>query len=372
MKKILLLPFLQIPSGHHQVAEALKAYMTEIDSSIENKKVDIFHYTSPIGEKMVTSLYLKTIKELPSFYSRLYKSNACTNYRLDKRFLFYEFVFIRKMKELIHIEKPDVIFCTHCLPSYLLNQLKARENLPIPVVNAYTDYFVNAVWGLKYIDFHLAPSTKVKTFLETNGVSSKKIAVTGIPVDPHFLNKKQSENDRSLNHVLVSGGNMGVGAIEQLFADNKLSGKIKFFVLCGKNDKLYQNLKRLNNPLIVPRSYISSRKEMNELYDQMDLILTKPGGVTVSESLIKQVPIYLLDALPGQEELNRDFLIESGLTVNKYLSRHDSRLEERLLTFLENSSVKNRYHENLSAYLNKLTDVKTVLTNIIMKEKNGP
>ncbi|EIJ78136.1 UDP-glucuronosyltransferase [Bacillus methanolicus PB1] len=364
---------MQIPSGHHQVADALKAYITQIDSSIEIKKVDIFHYTSPIAEKMVTSLYLKTIKSLPSFYSWLYKNNACKNYSLEKRLPFYELVFISKMKELINAEKPDAIICTHCLPSYLLNLLKTKEDLPIPIVNAYTDYFINNVWGIRHIDYHLVPSLKVKTFLEANGVSSKKIAVTGIPVDPLFVSRNRgnrSINNGSLYHVLVSGGNMGVGAIEKLFASNKLSGKIKFFVLCGKNDKLFFKLKMLNNPLIIPLPYISSRKEMNELYDHMDLILTKPGGVTVSECLIKKIPIYLLDALPGQEEMNRDFLIESGLSVNKLFSFNDSRLEENLLQFLENSRAKQLYNKNLSVYSNKLADINSALNDIILKIKS--
>lgn len=368
MRKFLLLPFMQIPTGHHQVADALKAYITEIDSSIEIKKVDIFHFTSPIVEKMVTSLYLKTIKFLPSFYSWLYKSNACKNYSLDKRFPFYELFFIRKMKELINTEKPDVIICTHCLPSYLINLLKSKEDLPIPIVNAYTDYFINNVWGIRHIDYHFVPSMKAKKFLEMNGVSSKKIAVTGIPVDPLFANRNQSKNNGSHYHVLVSGGNMGVGAIEKLFASNKLSGKIKYFVLCGKNDKLFYKLKMLNNPLIIPLPYISSRMEMNELYEQMDLILTKPGGVTVSECLMKKVPIYLLDALPGQEEMNWEFLLESGLSVNQLFVFHDSLLEENLLQFLENSKAKQLYDENLTFYLNKLTNVKTALTNMILNQ----
>lgn len=368
MRKFLLLPFMQIPSGHHQVADALKTYITEIDSSIEIKKVDIFHFTSPIGEKMVTSLYLKTIKSLPSFYSWLYKSNACKNYSLDKRLPFYELFFIRKMKELINVEKPDAIICTHCLPSYLINLLKAKEDFPIPTVNAYTDYFINNVWGIRHIDYHLVPSIKVKKFLEMSGVSSKKIAVTGIPVERLFVSRKQSINNGSLYHVLVSGGNMGVGAIERLFASNKLSGKIKYFVLCGKNDQLFYELKMRNNPLIIPLSYISSRKEMNELYDQMDLILTKPGGVTVSECLMKKVPIYLLDSLPGQEEMNRDFLLESGLAVNRLVPFHDSRLEENLLQFLDNSRAKQLYNENLSVYLDKLADVKAALTDMIFNK----
>lgn len=96
MKKILILPFLQIPTGHHQVADAISAYLKEIDDSVKIKKVDIFHYTSRLAEQVTSNLYLKVIKMIPSFYSWLYRHNANRNYVADNRYLFYEGVPVAK------------------------------------------------------------------------------------------------------------------------------------------------------------------------------------------------------------------------------------------------------------------------------------
>lgn len=40
-----------------------------------------------------------------------------------------------------------------------------------------------------------------------------------------------------------------------------------------------------------------------------DMIITKPGGLTVTEALACNIPLVIFDAIPGQEEENADFLI---------------------------------------------------------------
>ncbi|HZG72793.1 MAG TPA: glycosyltransferase [Chondromyces sp.] len=365
MKKIVILPFLQMPSGHHQTANTLSAYLKEIDNSIQIKKIDIFQYTSRLAEQFTSSLYLKAIKIMPSFYSRLYHFNACRNDKAGKRYLFYELLFLKNMKRLIKQEKPDVLICTHCLPSYLLSLMKKRGHLSIPVINAYTDYFINTVWGTESIDFHLVPSTEMKDFLKIRGVSHEKVAVTGIPVHPHITRKTlPSYNSRSGTQpfrVLVSGGNLGVGSIERIFKQVHFSGKIKYFVLCGKNEALFKKIEQLQCPFLQPISYISCRKEMNELYDQMDVVLSKPGGITVSECLHKELPICLLDALPGQEEQNEKYLLEKKLAIKINIDK----LENSLLLFLENELTRKVFQKRLSEHMNQQESIKHVLKKFL-------
>ncbi|RCK12651.1 hypothetical protein DT075_09355 [Bacillus licheniformis] len=60
------------------------------------------------------------------------------------------------MQQIIAEKKPDIVFCTHALPSYLLNRLKGQFP-DMKVVNVYTDFFVNRIWGREKIDYHFAP-----------------------------------------------------------------------------------------------------------------------------------------------------------------------------------------------------------------------
>lgn len=44
-----------------------------------------------------------------------------------------------------------------------------------------------------------------------------------------------------------------------------------------------------------------------------DCLVTKPGGLTVSEALAKGLPMILINPIPGQEERNTEFLVNNGL-----------------------------------------------------------
>ncbi|QGS68545.1 hypothetical protein CV093_08425 [Oceanobacillus sp. 143] len=91
------------------------------------------------------------------------------------------------------------------------------------------------------------------------------------------------------------------------------SGSIFYKVLCGKNIDLFQSIERLNHSHIKPLPYLESKEEMNHLYNEADAIITKPGGVTITESLWKKLPIFVYEALPGQEEINLNYLQRQGL-----------------------------------------------------------
>jgi processive 1,2-diacylglycerol beta-glucosyltransferase len=49
--------------------------------------------------------------------------------------------------------------------------------------------------------------------------------------------------------------------------------------------------------------------------DAADVLITKPGGLTTSEAMAKGVPLILMNPIPGQEERNRDFLLNNGAAV---------------------------------------------------------
>lgn len=320
-KSILFLPFLQLPSGHHQAAQALIEGIQQINPNIHCETVDILAYSYGKVEKIVSKVYLNWIYAFPEIYNRLYQFSVYRRIEEDKRYLLYEWLFLPFMKKLIEDKKPDLIICTHSLPAYLLNLLKADNELQIPVINVYTDYFIHCLWGVEHIDYHFVSSIAIKDILIKKGIQKEQIFITGIPIHPKIL--KQTENRGPLKKnnysILVSGGNLGIGVMESLFkktTHTQYGQQLKFYVLCGKNKKLYKKLKELNKDYLIPFKYIDCRDRMNELYNQMDAIITKPGGVTISESLFKRIPIFVVHALPGQEEINLEMLKDLRLVFH--------------------------------------------------------
>jgi len=95
------------------------------------------------------------------------------------------------MEHLVKEENPDLIICTHGFPSYLLSQLKAKGKCDVPIINVYTDFFINNLWGKEEIDFHFLPSEEVKKGLRAQSeIPLQNMMVTGIPVHEEITKAK--------------------------------------------------------------------------------------------------------------------------------------------------------------------------------------
>ncbi|WP_428911494.1 MGDG synthase family glycosyltransferase [Niallia sp. Krafla_26] len=368
-KSILFLPFLQIPSGHHQVANALIDGILEIDPAIKCHKVDILSFSYGNMEKVISYIYLKWIHSFPNIYNAIYRMSVYKKIETNKRYRLYEILFISFMRKLLIEKRPDLIVCTHALPAYMMNFLKDKIEFHIPVINVYTDYFIHRFWGLDHIDFHFVPSNEVKTFLEKRGINKEKIFVTGIPIHNKIkkINQIPKYDKKSRSTVLISGGNLGIGGLEHLLnmiEERKSREHIQFYVLCGKNKKLYEKLKCLNKNDIIPFPYINCREKMNRLYDEIDAILTKPGGVTISESLFKRKPILIYDALPGQEEINLKQLEEVGLVFHLKTEN----MYEQILSILQDENKLTEYQNQVDHFHSHIhkKDPAQIITEIII------
>jgi processive 1,2-diacylglycerol beta-glucosyltransferase len=352
-RKVLFLPFLQMPSGHHHAANAL---MEGIDCpEIKCEKVDILSYGYGKVESLVSSIYLQWIQSWPSLYNAIYKMSVYKNRDKPKQYRLYEALFLPFMKRLIAEKRPDLIVCTHALPAYMLNCLKRKQRLSIPVINVYTDYFIHRFWGIEEIDYHFVPSKPMKEYLTTKGVKEERIFITGIPIHSRISKKRvrplQMKTD--IFTVLIAGGNLGVGAIEKLIrriVGIKPPYKLQFIVLCGKNQRLYEKLTAMGKAHILPYSYIQCMEKMNQLYDRADAMITKPGGVTISECLFKRKPIFIYNALPGQEKVNLEMLLDLGLVYQL----EQEGIQEQILAVLQDA-------QRFQHYQNQIEDFHTLL-----------
>ena len=350
MKKILFLPFLQMRSGHHQVAEALMDMVQKQTNGIMVKKIDILSYANAQLEKMITSGYLKWIRYAPETYDLAYKKFFYTASPNDKSFKWYHYFFLKKMEQLLMEEKPDLIVCTHGFPSYLLSQLKRKRKCEVPVINVYTDFFINNIWGREEIDYHFLPSQDVKEgLIKKYHIPEQRMMVTGIPVHQEITKNIKPQKRWSRPKILISGGNNGLGGIVKLLGKSKQSSQSDFYVLCGNNKKLYNEILSWNVDHVKPLPYISSREEMNKLYEEMDAIVTKPGGVTISEVLQKRLPVFVRSVLPGQEEINLRYLTKKGLV---FRLKPKKSFEQELLGILKDPTIMNQWEQSIQTYQN--------------------
>lgn len=333
MKKVLFLPFLHFSSGHHQAADAIAAYLEDYSTEeIVCYKKDIFSYSYKRLEALVSAIYLKWIHYSPTFYNHIYEKNA---FDVKKsKLILYEWLFERYLHEITKKYNPDLIVCTHALPSYLISNLKQKGMIKASVINVYTDFFIHNIWGTKQVDYHFVSTDRMTEFLLAKGVKKDSIFRTGIPIHYQIKSSQPKLNIKNQYDLLVTGGNLGVGAIEKFLKIAKHTSKFRFHVLCGKNESLYKKLVEEQSSNIIPLPYIDSRIEMNKLYDKMDGIITKPGGITVTEALYKGLPIFVYHYLPGQEQINFNELKELGMIYSLTNWQTVEHIEQTLLNTL--------------------------------------
>lgn len=350
MKKILFLPFLSIPTGHHSVANALIESLHKRVQG-EFKSIDFLSYVNSQLEKGLSKLYLNWISYSPMTYNLIYghfvyPSNS-TKYKK-----FYESMFLTKMQRLILDEQPDLIVCTQAYPSYLISRLKVQGKINIPVINVYTDFFINNIWGQRGIDYHFVPDAQLKKeLINKYNIPENRISITGIPVDELLIPTVHRQNPFPPYHILIAGGNNGLGAVKMLLQALQNSRDIYCTVLCGNNKKLLNEIVTWQIKNIKPLAYISSKSEMALLYDQVDAIITKPGGVTISEALWNRKPIFIFSALPGQEKFNLQYLSTCGLV---YPITDECPVPEQLLNILNDKFKQAIWRRRVDNYLNEV------------------
>ncbi len=368
MKKILFLPLLNISSGHQQAADALIEIIHRIDPSIYCEKVDLLQYSYGRLEKLISAFYLKWIHFSPNTYNWLYEKFVCSSNRQQKRFRLYVLLFQSSLIKLLIEKQPDLIVCTHALPSFMMKCIHEMGTVRIPVINVYTDFFINNMWDLTMTDYHFVPDLFFKKWLMSHKVQEKQIFVTGIPVHPDLLKKTIKTKNTKLT-CLITGGSLGSGSIKKFIMNIAAlpSNEVHYIVLCGKNEKLFRYLENQALPSITPLRYVHSRKKMNQLYDRVDAVITKPGGITISESLYKSKPILIYHALPGQEQKNLAFLLKHGLALHLKSNHPTDNLNEIISKTLQSIDTMMTLQARIKKYQHTISqfDLQQILTSII-------
>ena len=111
-----------------------------------------------------------------------------------------------------------------------------------------------------------------------------------------------------------TGIHMGFGKVEnRMWQIDNLKGDFQVLCVCGFNEQLKKTLesKRFKKDV---RCY-GFAKNVDVMMDASDCIITKPGGLTISESLAKGIIPVLIDPIPGQEDRNAEFLVNNGIAV---------------------------------------------------------
>jgi processive 1,2-diacylglycerol beta-glucosyltransferase len=320
----------QVGTGHLAAALAMKQAIGEIEPSAECLIVDVYKYASKFFGKVATRGYLQLIKLIPQIYNLFYELVEQDPAISGLKSRFTEAT-AKNLKPLVKQFSPDAIVSTHAFPSGIASLLKTT--LSIPIVGVITDFTIHPFWIQPNTDLYLVPNDRLAHHLIKYGVLENQIKITGIPVDLRFqkkeLDKKHAKEKLGLNPelytILVMGGGIGLGPIPWILRFlRKVKYPIQVVVITGANKGLKKRMERYAlklNRQNGKRNSIQSLKVygyVNNVYDFMqasDLLISKPGGLTVSEALVAELPFVIAGPLPGPEIRNTQYLLKEKAAV---------------------------------------------------------
>lgn len=304
--------------GHTAVAQALQEEIREKYPNAHVVCTDIFEYIMPEYAEGIYKAFSVLAKSGNSLYNRIYKQ---TNHRNGSVPSVWCAFFKKKLEQLFSETQPDVIFSTLPLCSRLVSWYKDEVDNQYTLVTCITDISSHEEWIHKNTNYYLVGSKVVKRMLLMKGVYEEKIFVTGIPVRKAFdLFKEERDYEKKdkivrgkkerKRKLLVMGGGLGLLPKKKNFYEglNALDG-VRTTVITGRNVKLYKILKgRYENVDVVQYT-----NEIANYMKNADVILTKPGGISVFEAISCEKPLLLFQPFLQQEVNNMRFVLRNNI-----------------------------------------------------------
>jgi len=321
-KKRILLMYISENSGHHHASRAIEAAFHKTCGSIEILNVNSFNYTNPILEKIINKAYMSIIRRRPEVWGYLYDNPKVVKKTQRLRNVIHKYS-SKKMSNLLDSFRPHAVICTQAFPCGIVADCKKGASRGFILAGALTDYAPHYYWMYDNVDLYFVPSNETGDKLISNGISADKVKTTGIPIDLKFNNAVDGKAVRdslglsqSVPVILIMGGSQGIGpVIEIVKILNELETQLQIVVVAGGNRRLYRMLKRREGRLAKKMIVFPYTKNIEELMEISSLIITKPGGITISESLAKGLPVLIVKPIPGQEQMNTDHLVKNGVAI---------------------------------------------------------
>lgn len=372
MNKILIF-FGSYGGGHLSAARNIKDCIEANYPDSNVLLVDCIEYINKLLNKITTKAYTEFSKNARWIWKQIYYGSE--NGGLSKISNSINSVMAIKLNKLIQEFNPTLIISTHPFSSQMCAILKEKNKINCKLATIMTDYAPHSQWLVahEFVDYYFVAHSGMKKDLIDRGIDEAKIYTTGIPLSNRFLlNYDKAKILKEYNLcsdkktiLFFAGGEFGFGK-DKTF--NMLKSIINNFpylqiiAIAGRNEKMKERfddlVKETNSENSV--KILSYTNQVPELMSVSDLVITKPGGLTTTESLASGLPLIVIDPLPGQEEENAMF-VEShnaGVWIKK-----DDNIADVLYDIFKNPSnlVNMKIQARLIAKKNSTKDICNIL-----------
>ncbi|EGO63134.1 MGDG synthase family glycosyltransferase [Acetonema longum] len=308
-----------IGAGHIRAAEAVACAINRRSALIECRVLNVFAFLPAWIAKGILTVYFSILRLFPQAYAAAYGWGNDSSLALWGRDLISRY-FAKKMQAYFADFKPDIVVCTHATPAGLAAYMRRRGLLDVPLVGVVTDYVVHRLWLYPEVDRYYIPHEDLRFILENAGIGRDKITVTGIPVHADFypadpvqktMIARRLHLRTDVPTIMIMGGGAGLLPVESILAAlEEIESSLQIIVIAGHNHKLADRLRVRRHSCRHSVLVLGFTSRIPDYMAVSDLLITKPGGMTVAEALCMGLQLLLFRPLPGQEEANAEFLLQ--------------------------------------------------------------
>ena len=328
--KILIL-FASTGEGHNSSGKAILNAM--LQRGIDAEMKDVLEIANPRASKKVSKTYVKST-EGHNLFSKVYALAVWVSEHLNqgRRSPVYLFnkIYWRRLYRYLEQGGYDAVVSVHLFAAESLTAVKREGKLRIPTFFVMTDYTLHAFLNDTDLDYYIIPHEDLIPVYTRQGFKFDHIFPIGIPVDVDKFTTRQPKPEARKqvaeqlgfklkanegNWYLVMSGSMGFGNMSQLMREfiSRIGKNDRVICVCGRNERNLHTVQRdfAKEGRVVPVGYTD---KVSLLMDACDVVLSKPGGITTTETIIKNIPLVHTAPIPGIESENAEFCHERNMS----------------------------------------------------------
>ncbi len=302
--------------GHKAAADAVAeaARRRGLDAEV----VDALSLTPPWFSRAYVGAHFAGSERAPALYGHAYQALDWRAPIADGLRCGFDRALGVGVKRFVAARSPTAVVATHFFPMEVLGHERLRGRLRVPIVGVVTDHRAHAFWAERGIDRFCTPAGRPPRDLVRHGISPAAIVATGIPVRaafgaiPALVVPRSGEPLR----VLVTSGGFGIGPVTEVVRSFAGLSGVELVVVCGDNPGRADRVARVAAELRIAARVVGFERDMPARMAEAHVLVGKPGGLTVSESLAAGRPMILVGTCPGQEASNEQWLLANGAALS--------------------------------------------------------
>lgn len=309
--------------GHVQAARALMEALEELRPDLRCVSVDFFDLVNPVFNAATRLAYIYSVRKAPVLWRQFYLRTA----RIDPDSFWQQRLYHlgdRAVCRTVQATRAGIVVSTHPTPGGVVAELDAEGRLVPPpdlTVTVVTDYVLHSQWVHPNTELYLVPCADVADDLVARGIPARRVEVTGIPVRRGFRTPPDRaaarlrwglEPELPVVVVMIGAHGMMRGAVEACRRLALVREPLQLVVVTGFDRQLFHAVSARVVGSPHPVRVLGYVHDVPQLMAAADVLVTKAGGLTVSEALATGACTVVYSPIPGQEEGNADYLRRHG------------------------------------------------------------